>query len=200
MGIRKIHLAAALVLSAILSACAQPQVPTDHFYRLQVAAPKAPLSEKSLPGIVEVRFSAEGLTAGRPLVYSFSENLSEVSEYHYHFWTEPPAVMLRDRLVNYLRAAGVADKVVTPEMRTDPDFIISAAIKRLERVIGDNPGAVAELEISVKRSREEEIFLLETYSFKATFDRDSVGAAVASLGVAVSQIYTAFLDDLSRLK
>ena len=68
------------------------------------------------------RFVADGLTAGRPIVYSESGRPREVLEYHYHFWTEPPTILLRDQLVVYLRAAKVADTVVTPEHRVEPDY------------------------------------------------------------------------------
>ena len=53
----------------LVTACTQPELPQDHYYRLNVASPQQ-VSLK-LDGVLEVeRFRADGLTSGRPIVYS----------------------------------------------------------------------------------------------------------------------------------
>lgn len=187
-------------LLLVLGACAQPEVPTDRFYRLDVAAPETRLAKPPLAGTLEVsRFIADGLTAGRPIVYSESGRPREVLEYHYHFWTEPPTIMLRDQLVTYLRAANVASTVVTPEHRVEPDYELSGKIKRLEQVKGTPPGAVVELELALKRSADGQILLLDTYRIEAEARTGSVVAAVDALNSALGLIYTRFTNDISGL-
>ncbi len=56
-----------LLLAPALGACAQPPVPQDTFYRLEVGAPEMVLSALRFQGTLEIeRLSADGLTAGRP--------------------------------------------------------------------------------------------------------------------------------------
>lgn len=145
------------------------------------------------------RFVADGLTAGRPIVYSESGRPREVLEYHYHFWTEPPTIMLRDLLVAYLRAAKVADTVVTPEHRVEPDYELSGKIKRLEQINGTPPGAVVELELALKRSADGQILFLHTYRIEAEAKTGSVAAAVDALNSALGLIYARFTNDISGL-
>lgn len=187
-------------LLLLLGACAQPEVPTDRFYRLDVAQPQTRFAKPPLDGTLEVeRFVADGLTAGRPITYSESGRPREVLEYHYHFWTEPPTIMLRDQLVAYLRAAKVADTVVTPEHRVEPDYELSGKIKRLEQVKGKPPGAVVELELALKRSADGRILILHTYRIEAEAKSGTVAAAVEALNSALGLIYARFLNDISGL-
>ena len=188
------------VLLLVLGACAQPEVPTDRFYRLDVALPETRLAKPALAGTLEVdRFVADGLTAGRPIVYSESGRPREVLEYHYHFWTEPPTIMLRDQLVTYLRAAKVADIVVTPKHRVEPDYELSGKIKRLEQIKGTPPRAVVELELALKRSADGQILLLDTYRIEAEAKSGTVGAAVDALNSALGLIYARFTNDILGL-
>ena len=182
-----------------LAACAQPPVPQDQFYRLQVGTPEVPLAGSPLKGLLEVeRFVADGLLGGRPIVFSASEQPHSLREYYYHFWVEAPTVMLRDRLVTYLRAAQAATTVVTPEMRVEPDFVLTGKIKRLERVIGAQPRAVVELDLGVRETASDRLLFLETYYVEVEVDADTVAAAVEAINEALNQIYARFTADLSR--
>lgn len=201
---RKNLFPAVSVLGAFLSfgflaACGSPApVPEDQFYRLKVQAP--PKAGKVMfPGILEIdRFVADGLTAGRPLVYSESGKAYQVKEFHYHFWTQPPTVMLRDELVTYLRARKVSDVVVTPEMRASPDYILTGKIKRLEKIVGLPPKAVLEIELSLRKPSGGKIIFLDTYSMETQSDGAGVSAAVKSLNTSLTAIYKKFVDDLSK--
>ena len=89
---------AILMTGLVLAGCAaQPPVPADKYYRLQAVFAASPLSAQKFPGNLEIdRFTADGLTAGRPIVYIDSSNTNQLLEYHYHFWTQPPTIMLRE--------------------------------------------------------------------------------------------------------
>ncbi len=187
-----------LIAAGFLAACGSAApVPEDQFYRLVVSQPAS--SKTLFPGIMEVdRFVADGLTAGRPIVYSETGKPFQVKEYHYHFWTQPPTVMLRDELVSYLRARKVSDTVVTPEMRVTPDYILTGKIKRLEKVVGDPPKAVLELELSLRKASGDNILHLDTYRVETVSDGPGVDDAVKSLNTALTSIYGKFVHDLSK--
>ena len=140
--------------------------------------------------------SADGLTAGRPIVYSRSDRPRELKEYHYHFWTEPPPVMLRDQLVAYLRGANVASAVVTPELRVAVNYALTGKIKRLERVIGVSPGsakAVVELELGVRQTAGERLLFLDTYRVETEAAGDTVGAAVDAINEGLKRVFALFV-------
>ncbi|MCH8214422.1 MAG: membrane integrity-associated transporter subunit PqiC [Proteobacteria bacterium] len=188
------------LVAPVLAACAQPPLPKDHFYRLSVGAPENPLTEPRFKGTLEIgRFIADGLTSGRPVVYSKADRPHELLEYYYHFWTEPPPTMLRDQLVDYLRAAKVTTMVVTPEMRVEPDYVLAGRIKRLEKINGSPPGAVVELELALRRTADNELLFLGTYGVEAKAGAHTVAAAVAAFNDALTEIYAKFTADISGL-
>jgi ABC-type uncharacterized transport system auxiliary subunit len=203
MLLRKATWSLIVLLVAVLGACAQPPVPQDTFYRLEVGVPENALSAPRLQGTLEVeRLSADGLTAGRPIVYSRSDRPRELKEYHYHFWTEPPPVMLRDQLVAYLRGANVASAVVTPELRVAVNYALTGKIKRLERVIGVSPGsakAVVELELGVRQTAGERLLFLDTYRVETEAAGDTVGAAVDAINEGLKRVFALFVADISKI-
>ncbi len=187
---------AVLALGA-LAACGQPELPTDHYYRLQAAQP-APLAQPVLKGTVEVnRFTADGLVAGRPIVYTEPDQPHQVKEYHYHFWTEPPTILLRDQLVATLRAAKIADTVTTPEMRANADYVLTGRIIRLEKIEGSQPKGALEIELGVRAANGKIVFL-DVYKVEIAAENNSVAAGVRALNQAIDQTYAKFAADLAR--
>lgn len=198
MRVRRWSAAVVLVLAS-LAACAAPPVPQDTYHRLRVPPPANPLPRPPLAGMLEVeRLAADGLTAGRPLIYSKSDRPQELQEYLYHFWTEPPPIMLRDEIVDYLRAANAAKAVVTPELRVSPDYVLTGKVKRLERVQGEPPRAVVELELGVRATRANTLVILDTYREEIGAVADTMGAAVDAMNQGLARIFARFVADLDR--
>lgn len=181
-----------LLAVLVLSACVQPEVPPDRFYRI-VPPPPQPLAAPLLRGTLEVdRPAANGLVANRAIVYADSARPNELEAYSYRFWAEPPALMLRDELVRYLRAAGVAEAVVTADMRLDADYVLISRLKRLERVVGADPRVEVEMDISLRDNRRDRLVFQRIY-------RDSVAPSDDSISAAVDAINAAFADFCARL-
>ncbi|MBL6929240.1 MAG: membrane integrity-associated transporter subunit PqiC [Rhodospirillales bacterium] len=193
-----------LLLSALfavlLASCAQPPVPQDHFYRMEAPMPAGSLAKTPLAGTLEVaRLQADGLTAGRPIVYSDAANPLEANEYHYHFWTDTPTVMLRDELVSYLRNAGAAKTVITPEMRLEPDFVLTGRIKRMEQIRGTVPKVLISLELALRDRREDRLVLVKTYRMEGETPGPGVAAAVGAMNAGAAEIFARFVADLAAL-
>ena len=186
------------LIVGVLTACAaQPPVPQDRYYRLQAVVTTASLGTPALPGTLEVeRFSADGLPAGRPIIYMQADNPNQLLEYHYHFWTQPPTVMLRDELVTYLRGANVADNVVTPEMRIPSDHVLTGRIRRLEQIIGSPNATAMELEISLRRQVDGKLLFLKSYRHETATSSEGVNAAVDALNQSLNIIFADILADL----
>ena len=186
-------LPAALLL--ILGACTQPALPDDHFYRLG-AAPAEGISG-ALTGVIEVsRFIADGLAGRRPIVYTDGGDGREGQSYHYHFWSEPPPIMLQNTLVAYLRATNRGAQLVTPDMRVEPDYIISGKIRRFEQVLGPAGKIDLALELAVKRTRDDKMILLRPYSVTVATSNATVGEAVRRINQGLNAIYAKFLSDI----
>jgi len=200
MTVKTTKLFLSALFAMVLASCAQPPVPQDHFYRLQVPMPGSELSKIPLTGTLEVaRLQADGLTAGRSIVYSEAAHPLEANEYHYHFWTDSPTVILREELVSYLRQAGVATAVVTPEMRLEPDFVLTGRIKRLEQVRGNPSKVLISLELALRDRREDRLLQVKTYRMEGQTAGPGVAAAAAALNSGLAEIFARFVADVSRI-
>jgi ABC-type uncharacterized transport system auxiliary subunit len=189
----------ALLLASLLllGACASPQVPRDHFYRLLLEPPEQ-RAQPSLAGTLEVgRFRADGLAADRPLIYTRGSAAHEVQVYHYHQWIEPPATLLQDQLVEYLRGAGIAERIVTPEMRAAAEHAVIGRVRRLEHAVGPPSSVHAELELGVRDNASNTLLLVRTYSEREPTAQETVDSAVQALGKAVSRIFARFASDVA---
>ncbi len=187
------------VLAGHLSACAQPPIPQDHFYRLSVPLPEVREDTTIISGTLQVeRFAAEGVLSGRPLVYSDSDNPNELKEYYYHFWMEPPTVMLQNQLIKYMRNVNVAEVIVTPEIRANPSYVVSGKIRRMERVTGAESKIALELEMGLRDASTDRIVILDTYAVEAESEGPGVKGAVLAMDKVLVGLYQRFIDDIKK--
>lgn len=187
----------ALPLLLLAGACAAPApLPRDSFYRLEIAAPSGPAVPRApvLAGTLLVSpFEADGLLSERPVLYGTEDQPATVRQHDYHYWVEPPARMLQAELVDDLRAAGFAERVVTPELRVLPDYEVSGRIRRLERRLGEGRAAVAvELELALTDLKAHRLVLVRGYRGGATAADESVAASVEALARAIGEIFERF--------
>lgn len=198
MRVAMIRRLSALVLAAGLAACGgNATVPENHFYRLEIAAPDAAV-KRLLPGVLEVdRLLAAGELTQRSIVYRHADNPHQLKAYHYHFWNEPPGVLLQAELVDYLRGSGIADKVMTPEMRARPDFAVTGRVEKLERVIGGSNAGVIEMNLVLRRVSDGKVLVAKTYTRNFTPKDDGLTALAKGFSAAARDIFKAFVDDVA---
>ncbi len=194
---RRLGLIAATIA---LTACSQPEIPKDSFYRLTPSSPAKVFNSPPLPGNLEVdRLLADGVTGERALVYSKAEARGSLYQYHYHYWTEPPGIMLQDRLVNHLRAAKIAGSVVTPGLRVTPNHILKGRIIRFEQVRGSKETSVAvEIEIAITREKDMKLLKITTYQAEEPASDASIPQAVAAFDRALSRLLDQFISDFGK--
>jgi ABC-type uncharacterized transport system auxiliary subunit len=194
MGRPSHHLARASVawLPLVALGCISGPAPSDHFYRLEPGAPAA-LRAPRLTGTLEVdRLRSDALTNERAMLYRETSESTQVNQYSYHQWVDSPTLLLQTALTTYLRVAGVASRVVTPELRAEPDFRLTGRLLRLERVLrGPGSGVVVEIELALSDALGDRILLLETYR-----EERSAGGGVHEAVVAFNEAVTAIFQRL----
>ena len=95
-------------------------------------------------------------------------------------------------------ARKVSDVVVTPEMRANPDYVLTGKIKRLGKINGLPPKTLLEIELGLREASGGKIIFLDTYSMETKSDGAGVSAAVQSLDKSLTAIYKKCVDDLSK--
>jgi ABC-type uncharacterized transport system auxiliary subunit len=192
--IRTILMNLSLVL--LVAACGSPAVPQDRYYRISVEQPA--MGTQIIEGTLEMEpFMAEGLVSGRAIIHVESEGATTLQEYNYDFWAEPPGLMIRDELMAYLRDAGVAEVIVTPEMRASADYILSGHVSRLEMVRGSEPKAYVELDLAVTKESSGKVRLVKSYGLSVAAVNGTVKAGVDAANQGIEAIFAQFLKDLN---
>jgi len=190
-------LTAAVAAALAAAACAGSPPPPDAFHRLVVPAPASRAATR-LEGALEVdRPSAVDALRSRPLAV-VDAGSGVLRHARYDLWVEGPPALVQDALVDYLRAAGVAERVVTPELRDDPRWLVAGRIERFERVAGGGGGGAAavSLELSLRERGAGPPLVYGVYQATRRADGDSNAAAIQALGAAVGEAFAAFVADV----
>lgn len=182
-----------------LGACAARVVPEDNFYRLTLGTPPAAQNLLSglASGVIQVeRFTADGLLGGRAIVFSDGAQSNVAQTYHYDFWLEPPTILLQSALADTLRKAGV-QKVVTPDLRIEPDYTITGKIRAFEQVRGTAGFVRVQIELALSERAGGKLIMFKSYKAEPRTNGDGIREAVSRMSDAIDQIYNEFLKDLA---
>ncbi len=184
----------------LLSGCLGGQPSPDYFYRLNLPDPTTRLDTPPLDGTLQVtRPWADALTSERHLVYRKEGKISELNHHAYHRWVDSPTLLLQQEMTQYLRKVGLAEQVVTPEMRTKAEFTLSCRIARLERVLDQSPRVILELELGITSMKNRRTVLLRTYHEEQPTTDLEVASSIAAYNQALSTILQRFTQDTSQL-
>ncbi len=187
-------------IGVLLTACVLPPVPEDAFYRLDVSSPRKVYDTPLLPGILEIDpFRADPLTSGRAMLYHTAETPVRVYRLPYTFWMESPAAMLQREAAEYLRAARIAEQVVTPSVRASAQYALAGTIVCLEQIRSDSPTVVIELELSVVERGSRDLLFRQTYTEEAPANGQDGTRTARAFGRAFSSILERFAADLGTV-
>ncbi len=184
----------------LFSGCFGGQSSPDYFYRMNVPTPETQLDPSPLQGTLQVtRPWTDALTSERHLVYRKDNNTSQLNHHAYHRWIDSPTLLLQQEMTRYLRKAGLAQQVVTPEMRTKADYALSCRIGRLERVLDQSPRVIIELELGITSMKNRRTILLRNYREEYPTDNLEVASSINAYNQALAKILHRFMSDTSQL-
>lgn len=190
-----------LVLVAALAGCfgSAPPVPKEQYFRLIASPPPSPLAQP-LEGAIEISpFAAEGVMAERPLLFTANDG-RKLEQRNYAYWTDAPPKMLRDQVIAYLRLANAAPDVVPTEDRINAKYQVKGVLHRLEQKVGENPGAIIVLDLSMIEIETGQLVFSNDYAAEKPTADETIDAAAAALNAALDEILASFLADLEKAR
>lgn len=186
-----------LVFALAISGCVgNGTVPEPRYYRLPDPNPTpetTPIIRTSL-GIP--RLTANGLYHERAMLHFLSDRPLDLRPYHYQFWNESPTLLIRDHLVDYLRAARATNGIVRFQEDGRAQQTINGRLLRFEReVAAESIRVHVVLEFSLDAGRTE-LLPPTRYAAHLAVPDDTMHSTVESFGRALETIYRQLLDDL----
>lgn len=189
--------ALAVILAAALAACSSPPPPRDNHYRLEAVPAGTALARPVFAGVMEVnRLDVDGMLSERGLVYQDADGT--LARWRYDLWSDPPATALQMELAETLRAANMAEQVVTPDLRVPPDWMVRGRLFRFEALPAQGKVAI-KLQLAAVSARDGTLVLLKTYASEPAMNGKGPEAAVTALNRGVSELLSRFVSDLSQV-
>ena len=189
-----------LAVVMVLGGCPGGPAPQNHYYRLDLPDSKPRFDLPPLNGTLLVtRPWADALTSERNLLYRQNSGPSRLRRHTRHRWVDSPTQMLQQEIARYLRGTRIADRVVTPELRTNVDYLLSCRIVNLERVLDGSPRVLMELELGITRMRDRHPLVHQTYRQEQEANDNGVDASIFAYNQALTTILDRFLADSSGL-
>ena len=183
-----------IVVAVLAAACSVDPAPPERNYRVDIATPAGAAPFKGT--IVVEAFQAQGVYSERPLLFRHSGDVAVLEQYHYQFWAEPPAAMMRDGLVSYLRGAFGTGQVFPADARARGDYTVRARIRRFEQIVdGDKSRAALAMEFIVSDGAGNPRFVLD-FNEEATAAGRSLEEHVAALTSLTAKAYATLGDRL----
>jgi ABC-type uncharacterized transport system auxiliary subunit len=183
----------------LLSACAAtPPAPEDHYYRLIVSDMPTANATVTIPGVLKIdAIKAYGIYRERALLYSEQAHPEALQQHHYHYWIDTPTRLIRDQLVDFLRASHVAEQVAGAQVALSGDLRLRLTLKKFERVVSVTGGAGVRVALDgVITSADGKPIKIVSYSRELPIKENSITASVTAFSQALNEIYFEVLKDL----
>lgn len=187
-----------LLVILLLTGCA-PSGPAreDAYYRLSPLTPQSRMNTPLGETVLINRLENRGFSGGRNITFWEPTRPREMQRYSYHYWVEPPAVLLQDTLSQFLRDAGVGGKIATPSQRIRADYTVTGNLLRMEhRLEPGRPHVVVELELGLTENRRRELLMLKRYLVEEDAGNNRIDSAVTAFGRALERLLSQFVSDI----
>ena len=182
----------------LLNACSLPssQIPADHYYRLpsiKLESEVQPVFKQLLIAPVQV----SGLYHERAILYIEQAQPLEIKRYHYHYWVEPPAKLIRSYLATYLQQSSIAEQITTDAGFDKADVEVRSVLKSFERLVNDSGfEVVVKIQVTIEYADESWPVKIMDYPSRTAAASASMHDTAAAFGEALQEIARQLSQDI----
>lgn len=191
---------ACLSLILFLAGCHATKPPDFSYFRL----PPPPKVEAmahtmvDMPIVVDA-FAADGLYADQSLVYATDAAATELRQYHYQLWIDPPTRLIQRRLIARLRSAHAADLVTDSLPASRPALRIRGVILRMDRIPKAGGGYEVAVSLKMRADAADGTPLVDQiYRTREPAAANGLSSTIQAYGTAIDRLLGEFQTDLAR--
>jgi uncharacterized lipoprotein YmbA len=189
--------AAVVTAAMMLAGCGAVRYPASYLLELQPTTPPAQSPPGALGPLVVREFQCPDYLCDGRIVYRPAP--SQVDFYEYHRWAMSPRQMISQSVAASIRARGLFTSVTLRDGATNPAYLLTGVIARLEEVdSGRDVHAVCVLSLQLADARTKSIIWTGSESATiAVAERDVVGV-VRSLTNATRSVVDALVASMEK--
>jgi len=184
-----------LSLFFLLNACglSSSKTPEEHFYRLSDVENIKPTTTifKQLQ-LAPVK--TNGIYHERAILYRHANKPLEIHRYHYHFWSQTPAKLVQNYMLQYFQQSKIAENITIKSSLLNKQNIVHIELIRFERIM---EAKQAKVEVVLKVSFAD---FSKTYRVKLKANELFMHSTVVAFSRALSDIMAMLLADLKLAK
>jgi ABC-type uncharacterized transport system auxiliary subunit len=186
---------AAATAAVMLAGCGAVRYPASYLLDLQPTTPPAQSPRGNLGQLVVREFQCPAYLCDGRIVYRPAP--SQVGFYEYHRWATSPRQMISQSVAASIRARGLFTSVTLRDGATDPAYLLSGVIERLEEVdSGRDVHAVCALSLQLADARTKSIVWTGAESATVTVVERNVAGVVQSLTIATRSAVDALVASM----
>lgn len=174
---RTIRLTLSSLLALGLSGCGTGK--PIHYYTVQQPAAPALATGSHPVSLLVGNIGAAGIYLNTPIVYRTGPN--EIGTYQYSQWVEPPAALLKDKLIRMLRASGDYQSVTELGSTSDGQFVLRGRLYNFEEVDGTNIEGLVSMEFELYNRKTGKVVWSHYYSQSEPVQGKEISAVVRAL-------------------
>jgi len=175
--------------------CSATPPPQDQFYRLEPEPVTVPAKQISTGTILVTQLNARGFSGGARIVFRDNVDRLRVQRYRNRLWSDPPAAMIQDAIVQALRAEHIAEYVITPAERANANWIVSGTLFRIEHLRDVNQVNI-EFELGLINAQNRKTVFQHGYSQAESAEDTSMASVVAAFNLVLAQLIATAVKDI----
>lgn len=189
------------VMALSLAGCGGLTPVPDDIYVPLPMAPAAALSARDgfRPAVWRVApLTAAGVYLERPMLYS-KDGGATLRQHPYQFWIDAPANLTRNALGEYLREAGVAERVVTTA-DSAARFEVRGRIAAFDRLLADDQSSAhLALVLELIDTESRQVKLSRHYEERQVAAENTAAGVAAAAAQGLAAIFRRFVADTQSI-
>ncbi|MEJ2694920.1 MAG: ABC-type transport auxiliary lipoprotein family protein, partial [Candidatus Thiodiazotropha sp.] len=154
-----------------------------------------------IPGVLKIApIKSYGIYRERALLYSRETDPHGLQQHRYHYWIDTPTRLIRDQLIEFLRASGVAGGIAGSQASLSGDLRLKLTLKQLERVIHTDRQVSVKVALdALIATADGRTLKITGYTHETAATDASIPASVSAIDQTLNRIYFEILGDLQTL-
>ena len=138
----------------------------EHFYSLPDNGPGYKFKSPMLRGVLGISpIDADGIRSDRRMLFKKSNSPLELRLHHFRFWTDSPTKLVQQKIADYFRRMGLANKVIRYKPGNKVDYLLHGRLLKFERYVdtkSNQDKVLVSIELNISKESTGQLVVSNT--------------------------------------